>query len=234
MHHAPSGLRAIYSNNFGAPSPVILGRYTFIEREISCLAPLLLEGRRPHKIMIPIARTLIALVAATGLLGTANAVPISGGISLAGGYNVNTGNLNTATAFTNFFGNFVTTTSGSFAIVAPGTPVTVNPFSFNPFGGSVTPLWSTAAGPAASFNLTTLSSVSQPGDNTLDLKGLGTLQLAGYDATPGMWVFTANQAGGTFSWSSSNASVPEGGTTAALLGLGLLLVSLMARRTHPV
>lgn len=184
--------------------------------------------------MILIPRTLIALAVAAGLLGTANAVPISGGISLAGGYNVNTGNLNTATAFTSFFGNFVTTTSGSFVIVAPGTPVTVTPFSFNPFGGAVTPLWTTAAGPSASFNLTTLSSVAQPGDNTLDLKGVGTLQLAGFDPTPGMWVFTANQAGGTFSWSSSNAAagVPEGGTTAAMLGLSLLLAGLVTRRAR--
>src|ERR1051325_10843686 len=96
-----------------------------------------------------IAKLLGALVAGGALLaGSVQAVPITGGISLAGGYTVNTGNLNTATAFSSFANVQVTTTSGSFAAAGvilnvPGT-VTMTPFSFNPFpGGGVIPLWQT-------------------------------------------------------------------------------------------
>ena len=178
---------------------------------------------------------LMALVAGGTLLaGSVQAVPISAGISLAGNYTVNTGNLNTATAFSTFSSVQVTSDSGSFAIagVILNTIGSVNmtPFSFNPFpGGGVIPLWSTTAGPAASFDLTTLSSRLQPGDDTLTLKGTGMLHLVGFDNTPGSWTFTANQAQATFSWSSSNGALPDGGTTVMLLGSALAALG-MARR----
>lgn len=177
-------------------------------------------------------RIFIAAAAGLALLCSAQAALIHGGISLSGAYTVDTGNLNTATTFTTFGPNFVSSRGGDFvtAGVAVLTSVTMTPFAFNPFGGSVTPLWSTDAGPAASFDLTAITNVEQIGDNTLDLVGKGTMYLVGYDATPGSWVFTANQGGGSFSWSSSNATVPEGGTTAALLGLGLIAVGVAARR----
>jgi hypothetical protein len=47
--------------------------------------------------------------------------------------------------------------------------------------------------------------------------------------------FTANQLGGSFSWSSSNApAVPDGGTTAALFGLAIVTMGAAARRTRRV
>lgn len=180
-------------------------------------------------------RMLIAAAALLALVTTASAVPISGGISLDGAYTVNTGNLNTATAFTSFSNGQVSSYSAgsSFAIagvlVGDASNVLMTPFSFNPFGGPVAPLWLTTVGPAAAFNLTSLSILFQ-GADTLALTGQGTLFLAGFDPTPGNWVFTANQAGGSFSWSSSNSPVPEGGTTAALLGGALLLMGLASRR----
>ena len=45
--------------------------------------------------------------------------------------------------------------------------------------------------------------------------------MTGFDATTGSWVFTANQAGGTFSFSSSDGAVPDGGSALILFGLGL-------------
>ena len=166
-----------------------------------------------------------AAVACLGTM-TVQAIPITGGISLAGNYTVGGGDLNVATAFTAINNVQVTSVGGNFAGVGitlntPGS-VVQNTFSFNPFpGGGLVPLWYTVSGTAASFDLISLTSLLQPGDNTLTLKGTGILHLASYDNTPGSWVFTANQTGGSFSFSSSNGSVPDGGTTVLLLGLAM-------------
>src|ERR1700747_1602914 len=90
---------------------------------------------------------LAILISACALLtqqAQAVPTPITGGISLGGGYSTNTGDLNTATSFTSFTGVFVTSVSGSYGSVPTGmnSPVvTQNPFSFNPFSASVMPLW---------------------------------------------------------------------------------------------
>jgi hypothetical protein len=176
-------------------------------------------------------------IVAAALLGAAfmcqqvNAAPITGGISLSGGYTVNTGNLNTATAFSSFTGVTVSSTSGSFNSVTTGGAVTMNPFAFSPFpAGGVVPLWSTTAGSTASFDLTSLTSLQQPGDGSLTIKGTGTLHLAGFTDTAGSYLFTANSLGGTFSFSSSNAALPDGGITLALLGVALTGVEGLRRK----
>jgi hypothetical protein len=164
---------------------------------------------------------IIGLVSCGLFSQQAQAVPIVGGISLAGVYSTNTGNLNTATAFTSF-GAVVTSVSGSYTGVPFGTSVTMNPFSFNPFSSSVTPLWTFMfSGSTYSFDLTVLSSILQPGDDTLTLKGTGTLHITNFTDTPGSWVFTANQKSDTFSFSSSNGTVPDSGSAVALLGIAL-------------
>ncbi len=194
--------------------------------------------RSTYRILV--AAFAVAFVSCGLFSHQANALPsIQGGISLSGGYTTNTGNLNTATAFSSFSGVFITSVSGSYSTVPtvgnPGSPtVTQNGFSFNPFpGGGVVPLWSFTFPTIAttySFNLTNLTSVLQPGDNTLTLKGLGTLKITGFADTVGTWLFTANQLGGTFSFSSSNGAVPEGGSALALLGLGLVAVEVFRRK----
>ena len=190
-------------------------------------------------------KTTLALVA-TGVISSAlfsqsaQAIPITGGISLGGAYTTNTGNLNTATAFTSFSNVFVTSVSGAYAATGvgtgPGSPmVTQNAFSFNPFNGPVVPLWTfTSGGRTYSFDLTSLISRVQPGDDTLDLRGTGILRITGagpsYDPTVGSWVFTANQGGGTFSFSSSNAALPEGGATVLMLGMAVGGIGLIRRK----
>lgn len=164
-----------------------------------------------------------ALGAAFALTSAASAGFISGGISLGGGYATNTGNLNTATTFTSFTA-ISTGGTGNFSPVTLGTAVTQTGFTFNPLpSGGVTNLWTVTIGATTyAFDLSSPISIIQPGDNTLTLKGTGKLKITGFTNTPGTWVFTANQAGGSFSFSSSNGAVPDGGTTVALLGLSLL------------
>ena len=153
-------------------------------------------------------------------------MPITGGISLAGGYTTNTGDVDTATAFASFPFVLVIGVSGSYTGVGTGLSspsVTMNPFTFNPFNGPITPLWTfMSAGSTYSFDLTALTSILQPGDDTLTLKGTGTLHITNFTDTVGSWVFTANQAGDTFSFSSSNAAAaPDSGSAVALLGVAL-------------
>ena len=169
---------------------------------------------------------LVIGVVSCGLFSQqAQAVPITGGISLAGNYVTNTGNLNTATAFNSFPTVLVMSVSGSYAGVPTGTSspsVTMSGFSFNPFSSSVIPLWTFMSGGSTySFDLTVLSSRLQPGDNSLTLKGTGTLHITGFTDTTGTWLFTANQASDTFSFSSSNGAVPDSGSAVALLGIAL-------------
>jgi hypothetical protein len=64
------------------------------------------------------------------------------------------------------------------------------------------------------------------------LKIVGPTALTSYAPTLGAWTFTANSLGSTFSFSSSNAAagVPDGGTTALLLGAGLTGLAVISRR----
>lgn len=127
---------------------------------------------------------------------------------MAAGFSVNTGNINTATAFTGFNFVIVTSSSGSYAPVPPGNAVKQNAFSFNPFA-AVTPLWIfTNGGLVYSFELDTIQTPVQPGDNTLTLRGLGILKITGFVDTPASWLFTAAQNSGTFSFSSTDGASP--------------------------
>ena len=183
---------------------------------------------------------VIGLVSCGLFSQQAQAVPITGGISLAGNYVTNTGNLNTATAFTSFPTVLVMSVSGSYSGVGTGLSspsVTMSGFTFNPFGPPVIPLWTfMSAGSTYSFDLSVLTQRLQPGDNSLMLKGTGTLHITGFTDTPGTWIFTANQASDTFSFSSSNGAVPDSGSAVALLGIALAGIegvrrALRARRT---
>jgi hypothetical protein len=178
-----------------------------------------------------ISKTILAIFA-TGLISCALCtqqaqavpIPITGGVSFAGGYTTDTGNVNTAHAFLNFSNVNITSVAGSYlGVPTNGTvPVTMMGFTFNPFVPPVNSLWDFMfSGKDYSFDLLAITSRQQNGDNTLTLHGLGTLHITGFDNTAGSWVLTANQGGGTFSFSSSNGAIPDGGTTVALLGIAL-------------
>ena len=190
-----------------------------------------------------ILKSLGALALASFAL-TAQAIPISGGISFAGAYTSNTGNINTATSFTTITSVVSTGSNGTLAPAVSGiTPFTTGLLTFNGFtfgnspngSGQVTPvlIW-TGNGTNGVITTFTLNSISIVDHNPVDsvaIVGAGFFTETGFDATPGTFLFTANQAAGTFSFSLSQAALaPDGGTTALLLGLGLVGVGLSARR----
>jgi hypothetical protein len=96
-------------------------------------------------------------------------------------------------------------------------------------------LWSfNFGGKTYSFDLTGVQSVSQGFDvnglQFLQISGTGFLQITGFEDTKASYLLTANQAGSTFSFSSSNQAVPDGGATIALLGLVLVGVEGFRRK----
>jgi len=64
------------------------------------------------------------------------------------------------------------------------------------------------------------------------LGGFGTAYLSGFEPTRGTWSFSADEnAGGTsFNFSSTLSTVPDGGTTATLLGLVMIALACTSRR----
>jgi hypothetical protein len=176
-------------------------------------------------------KVLMAGALAVLLSFNASALSITGGISLSGGpITTDTGNLNAAHAITSF--GTVTTTAGatgSYATVAGSTSVgTTTGFTFLPslVGAPIVNVWSfVSGGNTYSFDLASIASVTQGfdvlGNQFLDISGSGTLHITGMSDAAGVYIFTANSAGGTFSFSSSNGAVPDGGTTIIFLGAAM-------------
>jgi VPDSG-CTERM motif len=163
------------------------------------------------------------------------AVPISGTIDFNGAASTNTGDLSTATAFTSFSGVTVSNAlppSGSYSGLGGQAVTTMNGFSFNPPGG-VSPLWSFAVGAVTySFNLATAQAVTQNA-NFLNVQGIGTAYITGYDPTPGVFAITLTSANGrpatAFSFTAETA-VPDGGSAVVLLGIGLTGIEALRRK----
>lgn len=132
------------------------------------------------------------------------------------------------------FGDFqVNSASGDFASLQ-GSVGSIRDFSFAGAGSFNYPL-----APLAGFEiipgdfvfaLSTISIVQQAGA-LLTLLGTGIFHLPGFENTPGIFVFSANQAVNTFSFSASEAStpIPEPGSM-FLVGTGLFGLAAAARR----
>jgi VPDSG-CTERM motif len=182
-----------------------------------------------------LSKTILAVVA-VGLLGSglfcqqAQATPITGDITFGGVVTFDNIDLSLAKQVSTDFA-IVTSDSGSFGSIPILSSVTIAPWIFSP-STPTTPLWSVGG---FSFDLTSSTIVTQT-KFFLNITGIGTLNGPGFDPTAGTWSFTvANALGGThetFGFQSDTAAglVPDGGTTAALLGLALAGIEVLRRK----
>ncbi|NNF15407.1 MAG: PEP-CTERM sorting domain-containing protein [Gammaproteobacteria bacterium] len=177
----------------------------------------------------------VVLLAITMAFGTVNAsaVPIDGAIGFGGLFNPTGGagvDLSDATGLTFGF-SFVSAASGDLA-AAVGENVFFSDFDFDPASTPVTPLWDIPT-LGYSFDLLDVNVTGQTAA-ALNLEGTGIMMAAGFDDTPGEWVFSGDSVGGvffTFSSISTTTPVAEPGT-ALLLGLGLLGMGIVRRRRN--
>lgn len=163
------------------------------------------------------------------------AIPITGNIGITGGLSYNTSSSATATAVTRWISPYVTLDSGVFAApsifaIPLGTAAIMAPVVWN--FNTVTPIngfWSVGG---FTFQLTS-SAIAQQGGapgvtGYVDVDGTGLVSGNGYTATPMSWIFTAqdptaghNPDSWTFSAAGATPGIPDGGSTAILLGFAL-------------
>jgi hypothetical protein len=159
----------------------------------------------------------------------ANSVPITGSIGFgAAGITINSGDLATATSFT-VTGPDITTVSGTYMVVPLTTsPITFNGFVFSPAVASITPLWTFDVGATVySFDATSDSSMWNASLDSWEMGGAGIAMITGYAPTYGTWNVNLSETGESFVFDASAgasgvASVPDGGSTMALLGCAFL------------
>jgi hypothetical protein len=180
---------------------------------------------------------------------TAQAVPLTPGSSITFSTddmvanNVWTGSggdgtVNQINTITSFGVVTVDSRTGSFVpTVSTGMTVTLGtPLAFAaPFANN--PLWSVGG---FTFNLTSFNAPVRtdnlaPVPDSLALSGMGTIQGAGFDVTPGGWTWTGTMDGSSsFSFASTTVAgsvgVPDSGSTLALLGVALASFIVLRRR----
>jgi hypothetical protein len=191
------------------------------------------------KIMFkPIMAVMTVGALALGLASESQAAVISGNINFAGTVQLDTASAGTATTVTawEFFagsalGPLVTAGDGSFTGLAGSNATFAAPWVF----GTAEPMLWTVGG--FTFNLTSSVITSQGFSGTTGLgfvvvNGLGTVT-DGVNSAAGTFDFTSNDPGAgtpsSFSFSAGTTTVPDGGSTLALLG-GVLFGSAALRR----
>jgi hypothetical protein len=199
--------------------------------------------KRNNLLVLTITGTVAVLAGFTAGV-QAIPIPISGTLSFAGSATTDTGNFTTATKFTQFQSITVGAPSTLFGdyVGTSGAAVTITPFTFNPANAStpINPLWTfTSGGDTYSFSLSTLhEDFASP--TGLLLSGFGTATITGpgtdYLATSGLWNLSAQTFNvSTFTFSSTTQvpnpiTVPDGGSTAILLGGALCGLGILGRK----
>jgi hypothetical protein len=184
---------------------------------------------------MPLIRNILA--SAVGAIAlSAQAVPITGNYGFSGGTAVlDTSSVNTATLVSQWIGPITVGSATGDLVAIDGAVVTlVAPWSF--VSGPVANFW-TAGG--FSFSLTS-SFIANQGGGFLNVSGTGILTGGAFDPTAYTFNFSAQDPSTTlappweFTFSASGnpvpTQVPDGGTTALLLGVSLVAVGVAFRR----
>ena len=165
----------------------------------------------------------LGLISCALCVQQAQAVPIRGVITFAGGVTLDTDTVTTANQVTTWLDQnlampTVQSASGSFSGLDGQTATFAFPWSFN--SGPIAGFWTVGG---FTFNLIASSIVSQMGDGFLAVSGTGTISGNGFAATFSNWLFTVqdDSSNGVFSFSGGSEAIPDSGATVALLGLAL-------------
>ena len=166
----------------------------------------------------------LGLISCALCVQQAQAVPITGAITFAGGVELDTSSVNTATMVTGWLDEnnaipTVQSASGSFAGLA-GAMVTFTSQHWSFASGPIALFWQVGG---FTFNLIASHIVSQTGNGFLSVSGTGTITGNGFTPTSGTWTFSVQDdaSNGVFSFSGGSQATPDGGATVALLGLAL-------------
>jgi len=187
--------------------------------------------------------TIVGAAALLALAQTTQALPITGAIGFAGNANLNTGTASTATTVVSWSGSttanpVVQSDSGIISsLISPGTQIVfAAPWNFT-VSSAIIPFWNVLGTPGINFQLSSSSFTrgTLGGNPYVAISGTGLLNAPGYDATT--WNFSVTfqdpasvPANQTFTFSASQQSVPDGGTTVMLLGAALSGMALIKRK----
>jgi hypothetical protein len=182
-----------------------------------------------------ICATAFCAVVLAGPSAKANSITGSIGFG-ASGVTINTLQLASASTFS-VSSPFTTTETGTYSSVPMLTPVSFTGFAFNPPVASVTPLWTFTIGLTSySFAATSVSSYFDSSLDQWDIGGTGMAMITGFSTTPGTWNVNLSQSGTSFVFDSSEgvnaASVPDGGSSLALLGTAAIGLSVFGRKAR--
>lgn len=180
--------------------------------------------------------SIIVVGVSLGLVAAVQAMPINGSIQFSGGLAALNGPLGTATAFDGISGSTVSYATGDYAPLLGSSVSFAPPPDWNFAGFVLSPsplvnLWSVSYGGATyAFQAISIDPMqSSQNDNFLNLHGSGYAYI-GSEKTAGTWNITVTSQGGSTFGFYAATTVPDGGTTAMLLGGALFTVVILRRK----